>query len=436
MQGEQRAETQVGKSSTGESQDAFSDGLPTNRQVAAKASISPGRPMSAVFLALVVVCLVVPLLESLHPFLGTIVAPVDEHRTANRFPSPSLLLRASGDFADGLNKWFDDRVGFRDVLIRTKNQIDYSVFSTSRKVYVGSDGWLFERDPGLPLERLDANGFDALKTSFLELARKLGEKGIRLLVIGYPDKSRIYPEMVPADAQTLLPGGNYDKLRRFLALETTLTFIDVEEVLRREKLATTDRLYFKTDLHATERGQVAVIKEIIARIARAEGRPDIRWNENFERINVVWGPGNEARFLAPLVPVLENYSAFKGTYKPGDGESDGHWTIPEPQAYQRTDDGIGPLFAWEFHSLPGLCRERLPGTVLLGVSFVDLYPALGLHRYFCSFRRLDPLNSRAAVNRLTLFLDSVPDDTKYFIYQYYAPLIHFAPYHDFGARAH
>jgi alginate O-acetyltransferase complex protein AlgJ len=436
MQRDRRPDVRVGNNSVSDLPAAISGDLPTQRQDAAKTTCSVRRLVPAVFLAVVVACLVVPLLETLHPFFGTIVQPVDEHRAANRFPSPWLLPRANGDFADGLNKWFDDRVGFRDLFIRTKNQIDYSIFSTSRKVYVGSDGWLFERDPGLPLERLDAEGFDAVKKSFLDLARRLGEKGIRLLVIGYPDKSRIYPEMVPANEPLLLSGGNYDKLRQFLSGQSALTFIDVEEILRREKSITGDRLYHKTDLHATERGQVAVIKEVIAQIARVEGRPDISWNETFERAIVAWGPGNEARFLSPLVPVIENHNSFKGTYVPGDSESDGYWTIPDPQAYQRTDDGIGPLFAWEFQSLPELCSGRLPGAVLLGISFVDLYPTLGLHRYFCSFRRLDPLNSRAAVNRMALFLESVPDGTKYFIYQYYAPLIHQMPFHDFGPHAH
>jgi hypothetical protein len=229
MQGDHRPVRQAGNSSASDSQDAFSGDLPSNRQIAAKAPSSAGRLMSAVFLAVVVLCLVAPLVETLHPFFRTIVEPVDEHRAANPFPSPWLLLRANGDFADGLNKWFDDRVGFRDLFIRTKNQIDYSIFLTSRKVYVGSNGWLFERDPGLPLERLDSRGFDALKESLLSLANRLGEKGVRLVVIGYPDKSRIYPEMVPTDAPSLSSGGNYNQLRRFLSAQSTLTFIDVEK---------------------------------------------------------------------------------------------------------------------------------------------------------------------------------------------------------------
>jgi hypothetical protein len=434
MQGEHRTETQAHNSSAGDSQDAFSGGLPADRQITAKTASSAGRLLPAAFLAFVIACLVVPLIETLHPFLQTIVEPVDEHRTANAFPSPWLLLRSNGDFADGLNKWFDDRVGFRDLFIRTKNQIDYSIFSTSRKVYVGSNGWLFERDPGLSFERLDPRAFDTLKESFLSLADRLREKGIRLVVIGYPDKSRVYPEMAPADAPSLAPDGNYNKLRGFLSRQSTLTFIDVEEILRREKSVTTDFLYFKTDLHTTGAGQVPVVREIIAQIARVEGRPDIRWNERFERATELWGPGGEARFLAPLVPMLEDYASFKGTYTLGDKESGGQWIIPDKRAFDRVADGIGPLYDWEFQSPSGACTERFPGAVMWGNSFSDLYVTLGLHRYFCSYRRLSiPIGGRMAFNRFALFLDSIPHGTKYFIYQYYAPHIQIAPLLDSSA---
>ena len=41
--------------------------------------------------------------------------------------------------------------------------------------------------------------------------------------------------MVPAAEPLLPPGGNYDKLRQFLSRQSALTFIDVEEILRRER---------------------------------------------------------------------------------------------------------------------------------------------------------------------------------------------------------
>src|SRR5437667_1266784 len=379
----------------------------------------PGGGLPAVFLAVVILCLVLPLLQTLHPFFGTLVRPVDERRTANPFPSPGLLSHATGDFAVGLNKWFDDRVGFRDLFIRTKNQIDYSIFSTSRKVYVGSNGWLFDRgDPGLAVERLDAAGLAALEETFLALARRLHDKGVRLVVIGYPDKARMYPAMLPSAAPVPSRSGNAEKLRQFLSRQSALTFIDAEEIFRREASTTTNFLYFKTDLHATEVAQLPVVKEIIARIAGVEDRTDIRWDEKFERGVQKWGPGSDGRSLSLLVPVHENAPYFKGTYTIGGDEPDGSWNMPDRRVLDSADDGVGRPFDWEFGSHPELCKQRLPGMVIFGNSFSDYYWPLGLHRYFCFIRR-----ARDPISRFPLFFDTMPDSTKYFIYEYYLPWI-------------
>jgi Domain of unknown function (DUF6471) len=45
---------------------------------------------------------------------------------------------------------------------------------------------------------------------------------------------------------------------------------------------------------------VPVVREIITRIAHAEGRSDIRWNERFERGTELWGPGGEASITNKL----------------------------------------------------------------------------------------------------------------------------------------
>jgi hypothetical protein len=393
---------------------AISAGPAADRQAATGAGRLP-----TIFLAFVIVCLVVPLLQTLHPFFGTIVRPVDERRTANPFPSARLLLHATGDFAVGLNKWFDDRVGFRDLFIRVKNQIDYSIFSTSRKVYVGSNGWLFDRkDPGLDVERLDAAGLIALEASFLTLARRLDKKGVRLVVIGYPYKAKLYAAMMPPEAPLIPRGGNADKLREFLAHQSALTFIDAEEIFRREASTTTDPLYYKTDLHATEIAQLPVVKEIIAQIARAEDRPDIRWDEKFERAVQKWGPGSDGRSLSLLVPVHENVPYFKGTYTIGGDEPDGHWNIPDRRVFESADDGVGRPFDWEYQSNPNLCKQRLPGMVIFGNSFSDYYWSLGLHRYFCFIRR-----ARNPISRFPLFFNTMPSATKYFIFEYYLPWV-------------
>src|ERR1700730_1277989 len=147
--------------------------------------------------------------------------------------------------------------------------------------------------------------------------------------------------MLPAEAPPPPRGGNADKLRQFLARQPALTFIDAEAIFRREKSTNTDQLYYKTDLHATEIAQLPVVKEIIARIARAEDRSDISWDEKFERAAQKWGPGSDGRSLSLLVPVHENAPYFKGTYTIGGDEPDGHWNIPDRRVVERGDEGIG-----------------------------------------------------------------------------------------------
>jgi hypothetical protein len=53
--------------------------------------------------------------------------------------------------------------------------------------------------------------------------------------------------------------------------------------------------------------------------------------------------------------------------------------------------------------------------VLFGNSFSDFYWSLGLHHYFCFIRR-----ARDPISRFTLFYDTIPAGTKYFIFEYYA----------------
>jgi hypothetical protein len=375
------------------------------------------RAASLIFLCVVASCLLVPLAQTIVPIFGNLVPPLEERRQPHPFPAPNLLLQANGGFAGGLNAWFDDRAGFRDLFIRTKNQIDYSLFGTSRKVYVGKDGWLFGRWDPDPIDHLDPAEMTALEGRFVTLASMLREHGIRLIVIGYPDKSQIYPEMAPPEMPLLSPESNHDKLRQFLKSQSTLIFIDAEAILKAEKSRSDLHLYSKTDMHVTQAGQLPVVKEIVAQIAHAEGRSDIQWNEHFKLTLAMVGPGNEGRFLAPLVPIEEKgLPYFDGSFSIGGKEPDGTWYLPDPHVLDRADDGVGRAFDWEFRSRPELCPQRLPGMVLFGNSFSDAYWALGLHRYFCFIRR-----ARDPMSRFKLFYETMPEGTKYFIFEYFAP---------------
>jgi len=301
-------------------------------------------------------------------------------------------------------------------LIRAKNQVDYSLFHTSKKVYIGINGWLFYRNRFDSIASADAAGLAALEASYLTLARRLNDKGIHLIVIGYPQKAALYPEMAPPDMPLPPAGGNYDRFRDFLASRSELTFIDAEPIMKDLKASSAELLYAKGDIHATQFAQRAVVKEIVTRIAQIEGRPDIHWDEKLTLTHLHWRGGIERNALAVLFPPDNEIPVLEGGYSVGEPEPDGQWTVTDPDFTDRADSGVGRPFDFEYRSRPELCRQRLPGTVLFGNSFSDYYWTLGLQRYFCFIRR-----ARDPISRFKPFYETVPADTKYFIFEYYEP---------------
>src|SRR5690348_6187051 len=92
------------------------------------------RRLARMFLTALAIAILLPLLESVLNFVPAV--PLDEHRNRTAAPEFSLLLGSTaGKFADQLNAWFDERIGFRDAAIRWAHDLDARLFGVSRKVY-------------------------------------------------------------------------------------------------------------------------------------------------------------------------------------------------------------------------------------------------------------------------------------------------------------
>src|SRR5262249_36538499 len=152
-------------------------------------------------------------------------------------------------------------IGFRDLFIRTKNQLDLSLFHFSKKVYVGSDGWLFQRsltDARLSFEHVPEETYLKIERSFADLDVALGRRGIRLVVVDYPDKSEFYSEFLPPNVPNLPRDGNLSRLRRALDRNTGLIHVDVGKLLQPLKQKG-QPLYTKTDIHTNVIGGMAIV---------------------------------------------------------------------------------------------------------------------------------------------------------------------------------
>jgi SGNH hydrolase-like domain, acetyltransferase AlgX len=367
--------------------------------------------LARLFLLLLAVIVGLPPVQSLTGLFSTI--RVEENRTPAKAPDFSLLTGpAAAKFAEQAEAWFDDRIGFRDLLIRTKNQLDVTLFQVHRKLYLGRDHWLFQRtltDNRLNFERASESTYQDVEKSFSALAQTLRNRGIRLVLVDYPDKSESYPEYLPRDAPAPPPDGHRERLRLALAANPDIIYIDVAALLRplkRDGLP----LFYKTDIHLNVTGSIPVVKEIVRRIAQAEGR-DMAWHESFHLEEHNWW-GSEALFMSILHPVVEPAISAPDFYVIGQPADDGHWVTADPRKIAYPGWGEFPIFDWEFISTPESCATRLPAAALFGNSFSDLYWSLGLQRYFCRLRR--------ARTPPGAYIDDLPAETKYFILQYFS----------------
>ncbi|WP_205621228.1 alginate O-acetyltransferase AlgX-related protein [Pseudomonas cremoricolorata] len=113
----------------------------------------------------------------------------------------------------------------------------------------GSDGWLF---PGWgSLTEVDSRGINDSTALIKDAQQALAARGIKLQVLVLPDKTRFYPDKLPA-GKSLSPAvqQRYKTILSSLR-QAGISAIDDEQVLRQLKDKGTD-VFYRTDQHWTQ----------------------------------------------------------------------------------------------------------------------------------------------------------------------------------------
>jgi hypothetical protein len=353
------------------------------------------------FICVFVALMLLPALQAAFPLID--ITPLDERRQLA--PAPDVagaLLRGDGRLARSVNSWFDDRVGFRPLLVRLSNQLDYSLFRHSNRVVIGKDGWLY--DPGFLALRVDAERQGealgrALREKFLAIARYLAKRDIRLVVVSNPTKETVYPQFLPASAPRLPEFSEFDKFSLFLRRHREWIYLDGGDVLARCRNG--HDLFTRTDHHLMPTAALCFPEELVGRIAIAEGRKASPWNEKFDSVDHPWGGGGLARFLAVFDPPTEIAYDPRGLFN----------SVPPPQG--RFEKAPSPPFEEIYHTDPAHRADKFPQLVLFGNSFVDYYLPGGLINYFTDVYRI-----RGRSEDLSVALRNIPPGTRYFVLQF------------------
>lgn len=183
-----------------------------------------------------------------------------------RTPTPLPDIRQTGISAwpEAMEEYFRDHLPLRHTIIRGNAMMDKELFSstTSLKIHLGKDGWLFFKDhPGvdniadyqgiLPLDEALAAQTIALLE---QLAQQQAAQNCRTVLLLPPNKEAVYGEYLPDGIPQLDPTSRSDRLLA-LAAQSAPDVVVADPKPALLKLAETDKqLYYKTDTHWTTRG--------------------------------------------------------------------------------------------------------------------------------------------------------------------------------------
>lgn len=189
-------------------------------------------------------------------------------------PFPTFRFPHFLTFIHEFNQYYKENFGWRNALFYQYSQWKYNVMGTSPlpdKVVVGKHGWFY---PGNSLAQVadQHQGQQSISNNTLQLIAKnltryqeqLAKQGARLYVIVAPDSYSIYPEHLPDYYKGVSQSSNFNRLKQYLAQQTTIPLIDIRNELRSAK--SEHMVYCQTDTHWNTYGSLIATLALINHI--------------------------------------------------------------------------------------------------------------------------------------------------------------------------
>jgi len=172
----------------------------------------------------------------------------NENRYLESFPKYTNEALLNGDFMNGVDKYINDQVLFRDQWIGIKVLSERMLLKQDMKaVYFGKDGYLIEKhnDSDVSKEQSQKN-IERLIEFAKKYEEKLGKDKIKIMLV--PTASEILTDKLPLFAKGYDQNAVIDAVKKSL---TEGTFVDIRELFNKYQ---DESIYYKTDHHWTTKG--------------------------------------------------------------------------------------------------------------------------------------------------------------------------------------
>jgi len=195
------------------------------------------RLINILFIVIFIFFLFAPITQTVFKFV-----PVEElNGVIELVEKPTLSIQKviEGTFQKQVERWFDSFIGFRGYLVKTDNQINFSLFkeitgSKNVKIVLGKDNYLFEKGYIDSLNKKDiisGEKMDAKVQLLQQLQNELNKIGKSFIFIIAPNKASVLQEYIPEryiDKRRLKEKTNYELAIPFLD-KYNINYIDAHK---------------------------------------------------------------------------------------------------------------------------------------------------------------------------------------------------------------
>ena len=213
------------------------------------------------------------------PFLWNHVAApyLDRENNENRTLAqwPAFSFSSLSQYPGLVQAYFDDHLPFKNELVRFYNRLEIGLFhtSTSKRVAIGKDGWLFLKDvtDGDPISNyrgkhlLSESELEQIARSMQTTKDNLEAEGREFIIFILPNKERVYSEYMPDYYGK--PAEIYPVLQivEYLRAHTDVKVVYPYQAIMEEKtvLGSDIDLYCRTDTHWNKLGAYIGTRELL-----------------------------------------------------------------------------------------------------------------------------------------------------------------------------
>jgi len=264
-----------------------------------------------------------------------------------------------------------DNIGWRSIMIRSKNELDYRLFGVSSRVYFGNNDFYFlrrwgdERFPLLQQITQDPVQRNQVRQLIQTINDTYVANNIHMILLIAPSKEIIYPENLPWYAPRYDP--QMVKNLEFDLRDAGIDVIPVTDILQQHK-QDVPLLYHQRDFHWNDMAAYYVAQAVVARIADLEQRAT-PWPIAPPQYHLMWKSAADQNFAALLL----NRDVYPKSYGV-DART------PVPATWNNESFTNQNFVVWRTPTQHP--QSALPNLAITGDSFSTYFRNVGMEPYF------------------------------------------------------